>query len=290
MASSDDETRQEQANREVVASVKEFLGGPHEGRDGWTFEFGEHLESNWGAVYAGALAAGMLTVARGATPERSPRSLHVQIIRSVPRGTAYATTEVRHEGRTVATVEVDLYDGRRKPAAIALVTMVTPDAVAAEYHNTTATPWRLRKTPAEIPEAFLAPVQRSLRMLGQDAGGYVAAHAENVGPNVDGTLPPTVTITIPWDELEFTGPEAACLAADPVVTGSVIESFVPLDVAGPNADLSLRFTTAPATPQVRAVGTMVSVQHGTATVAIEVQAGAQLLAHGLSTSLLLPPK
>ena len=35
--------------------------------------------------------------------------------------------------------------------------------------------------------------------------------------------------------------------------------------------------------------TVLSVQHGTATVALEVQAGDNQLAHGLATSLLLPP-
>ena len=50
--------RQEQASRAAVASVKAFLGGPHAQGDGWSFDFGEHLESNWGAVYGGALAAG----------------------------------------------------------------------------------------------------------------------------------------------------------------------------------------------------------------------------------------
>lgn len=68
----------------------------------------------------------------------------------------------------------------------------------------------------------------------------------------------------------------------------MIQTFVPVDVLGPNSDLSLRFTTAPATRVVQTSGTVLSVQHGTATVAIEVQAGDQQLSQGLSTSLLLP--
>src|SRR5436190_5446625 len=57
----------------VLRSVREFLGGPTPDGDEWCFEFGEHLQSNWGAVYGGALAAGALTVARLAVRDRSPR-------------------------------------------------------------------------------------------------------------------------------------------------------------------------------------------------------------------------
>jgi len=86
------------------------------------------------------------------------------------------------------------YDERSKLAAIALVTTVTPSAVAAGYHNTTATPFDVRTTPFEPLRARV----------------------------------------------------------------------------------------------VQTSGTVLSVQHGTATVAIEVQAGDQQLSQGLSTSLLLP--
>jgi hypothetical protein len=74
------------------------------------------------------------------------------------------------------------------------------------------------------------------------------------------------------------------------VATAVLQTCVPVEVVGPNADLSLRFTTAPATRVVLTSGTVLSVQHGTATVGIEVQAGEHHLAHGLSTSLLLTPR
>src|SRR4051794_26920694 len=74
---------QQDITRSVVHAVKDFLGGPISDGDEWCFDFGEHLQSNWGAVYGGALAAGALAVARSATPERSPRSMHIQMVRSV---------------------------------------------------------------------------------------------------------------------------------------------------------------------------------------------------------------
>ena len=134
----------------VLASVHGFLGGPTPEGDEWCFDFGQHLESNWGAVYGGALAAGTLAIARSVAPDRSPRSLHLQIVRSVPRGRAFATTRMRHTGRTVATVEVDLYDERRKLAATALLTMVTPGALFAQHHLTAAVPFDM--TPDPTPQ------------------------------------------------------------------------------------------------------------------------------------------
>jgi acyl-coenzyme A thioesterase PaaI-like protein len=280
---------QQDVTRAVLDSVHDFLGGPTPDGDEWCFEYGEHLQSNWGAVYGGAVAAGMLAVARSATPERSPRSIHIQMVRSVPSGRAFATATVRHPGRTVATVEVDLYDERRKLAAIALLTMVTPDAVAGEYDCAVAAPpFRLTEVPMGespiITEEWNAPIVAALEM---DMREDVTVRAENVRPSVDGSLSGAGQCTVPWDSLELTGPEAACLVADSVVAVPTLQSYLPSDALGPNPDLTLRFTTAPATRVVMAAATLLSVQRGTTTIGIEVQAGDNQLAHGLATSLLL---
>jgi acyl-coenzyme A thioesterase PaaI-like protein len=281
-------SKQEVVTREVLESVRSCLGGPTPDGESWCFEFGEHLESNWGAVYGGAVAAAMLSVARCAGPACSPRSLHVQIVRSVPRGRAHAEATVRHAGRTVVTVQVDLYDSRRKLAATGLATLVAPDAVVGELHDTSATPFDVRTTPNPLP--IRTPIHDSLRMIREEDGLSLRAWGENVRPNVGGTKSPIGTITVPWDSLESTGPEAACLAADPLVGMAVYWSGLPHEVLAPNTDLSLRFSTAPATRVLETSGTVLSVQNGTATVGIEVQAGDQQLAHGLSTALLLPPR
>jgi acyl-coenzyme A thioesterase PaaI-like protein len=282
---------QHDVTRRVLDSARDLLGGPTLDGDEWCFEFGEHLQSNWGAVYGGALAAGMLAVARSALPERSPRSLHIQIVRSVPSGRAFATATIRHGGRTVATVEVELYDERRKLAAIALLTMVTPDAVAADYdHSVAAPPFRLTESPYDarntIPGAGVAPIIAALKVnvFGSED---TRLRADNVRPNVDGSAAAVVECTLPWEDLEYTGPEAACLIADLAVAMPVEGSFISVEDIGPNADLTLRFTTAPATHVITAASTMLSVQRGTATIGIEVQAGGNQLAHGLATSLLL---
>jgi acyl-coenzyme A thioesterase PaaI-like protein len=279
---------QQNVTRAVLDSVHDFLGGPTRDGEEWCFEFGDQLHSNWGdVVHGGAVAAGMLAVARAAAPERSPRSMHVQIVRSMPSGPAWATAAVRHPGRTVATVEVDLYDQRRKLAAIALMTMVTPDAVAAEYdHAAAAPPFRAIEVPLPpVPESRIAPITATLQMAtrGEDVG----LKAKNVRPSVDGSVAGLLECVVPWDDLEPTGPEAACLLADAAVGLAFMDSYIPLEHVGPNADLTLRFSTAPATRVIAASSTMLSVQRGTATVGVEVQAGDNQLAHGLATSLLL---
>lgn len=280
---------QEDVTRAVVAAVQEFLGGPTPDGDGWRFDFGEHLNSNWGAVYGGALGAGTLAVARAAVPDRSPRSLHLQIVRSVPNGIAHATATIRHAGRTVAAVEVEMLDARGKLAVLALATMVTPEALAAEVHDTAADRFRRRPRALALDGGFLAPVQRSLQMLTEENGEFVGSFAENGRRSFDGALPPIGRITIPWDDLEPTGPEAACLGADAMIVAPLMYTTVPNELIGPNPDLTLRFTTAPAAREVLTAGTALSLQHGSATIALEVQAGDQQLAHGLATSLLLAP-
>jgi hypothetical protein len=232
---------QQDVTSEVLRSVHDFLGGPTPDGDAWRFEFGEHLHSNRGAVYGGALAAATLTVARAAAPGRSPRSQHIQMIRSVSQGPAYATAAGRHSGRTVATVEVDLFDARDKLAAIALVTMVTPDALAVDYHDTTASPFALLLTRYEFE--VTAPLQQTLNMLRERDGHGHRAFGQNVRRNVDGTMSPVGIITVPWNELELTGPEVGCLGADAIVNAALMGTFVPLEVLGPT--LISRFVSQP---------------------------------------------
>ena len=105
-------------------------------------------------------------------------------------------------------------------------------------------------------------------------GEPVMLTADNVRRSVDGSMAFIGECTLPWEGLEFTGPEAACLAADARIGPAIMRSSVPLDVIGPNVDLSLRFTTAPATRVIQAASMVLSIQHGTATVGLELHAPA----------------
>jgi acyl-coenzyme A thioesterase PaaI-like protein len=277
---------QDDVSRLAIAAVREFLGSTQPDDDSWTFQFGEHLVANWGGVYGGAVAASVLTAARGAAPARAPSSLHIQFIRSVQPGTVRVETAVRHAGRVVATVQADLYEPRDKLAATALITMVTPEALAAEYDDTTADALVIARG-AQLEDTAIAfsdqaPVVRALGMHRPEQRWI-----ENRPASVTGTPSGSIELVLPWTDLEHTGPEAACLAADPANGAPIFIAFRDRGITFPNSDLSLRFTTAPARREVKACGTLVSLQRGTATVTIEVQAGDQQLAHGLSTSLLI---
>ena len=189
----------------------------------------------------------------------------------------------------MATLQVNLRDHRDKLAVVGLVTMVTPEALVAELDDTSVEPFRRQERTVQLTAGFTAPVQRSLQMLSdlQDDGSFVATFADNRPRCIDGTPPPVGHITVPWDDLEHTGPEAACLGADAMTAPPILYSYIPNEVIGPNVDLSLRFTTARATREVLTAGTMLSVHRGAATVGIEVQAGESELARGLAVSLLL---
>jgi acyl-coenzyme A thioesterase PaaI-like protein len=274
----------------VLDAVRGFLGGPVPDGDGWVFELGDHLHSNWGAVYGGAIAAASLAVARAAAPEQSPRSLHIQLVRATPSGPTRASVRVRHAGRTVSTVEVDLHDERDKLTSVALVTMVATAAVANAHDNQAAAP-QFRTSTAPFEDAGIrAPVVDVLK-LGYWRDGALADDvvlvADNYRPAVDGTPAGVSTCTVPWDNLAETGPEASCLLADSLIGFSILQSELPTHVLGPNPDLTLRFTTAAATKVITGAASVLSVQRGTATTGLEVQAGDQQLAHGLATSLLL---
>lgn len=65
-------TARTDATEAALTAVHDFIGGPRAVADGWCFEFGHHLEANWGTIYGGALAGATLAVARIATPDRVP--------------------------------------------------------------------------------------------------------------------------------------------------------------------------------------------------------------------------
>jgi hypothetical protein len=82
-------------------------------------------------------------------------------------------------------------------------------------------------------------------------------------------------------------PIGACVTRPEIA--AVLKSRVPVETFGPNADLSLRFTTAPAARATETSGTVLSFQHGTATVAIEVQALWTILADEFEMERIIAP-
>ena len=257
-----------------TGGVAEFLGA-RAGEDGTVeFALGEHLHGAFGGVFGGAVAAACVFAARPAAPERRPFSLHVTFLRGLSTPTCRATAAPVASGRTVTTVGVDLTDEAGKPAARATVTFAAGEALhdlsdggrvavpdLAPYDD---------GTPVPITEFFDPPIVKVMqpRMVGTPAGGY--AHA----------------MRIPWDR-PGAAAEAACMAADfcvGVPVGAALRGeFVPM----PNPDLSVRFLGDAASDVLVGVGRLGRVDRGIAGTAVEVWDGTDLLAIGLSSTVLL---
>jgi acyl-coenzyme A thioesterase PaaI-like protein len=271
----------------AFSNVAEFLGGPTRcADDAWSFEFGPHLDSSWGGTYGGALAAAVLTVARALTPGRSPRSLHLQMMRQVGLGGARATGVVLHQGRTVTTVEVRLLERNGKPAVHGLVTLVDPVVLARNLDFSTTEPVEIRRAPLDENAYAVTPIVTTLRMPTAHELWEVA----DAPPHITGRASCASPVVTPWRERDHTGPELACVVADLCNGAAIVSALPPQDqaIAFPNSDLSLRFIAEHAPPEAIGVGALLGVRDGTTIVDIRVQAGHRQLGHGLSGSILMP--
>lgn len=268
-------------------TVQEFLGGPHAVNSGWRFDFGEHLASAWGGTYGGALAAGCVALARRAAPGRSPRSLHMQLMRKVPLGVVSAHVRQLYAGRTVTTVQVQVLDGRDRVAVQSEVTLVDTQALARQETYVTAPAIRVVAEPRSDRHPNVAsPVARVLGLKPMDW-----LRTPDLPPAITGNDSYVGVGRAPWSDQTRTGPELACVMADVCNGGAIVHGLPPgaeYRYAFPNTDLSLRFSALPGAAEVTGVGTLLCVHEGTTIVGIRVQTEAGQLAHGLSGSILAP--
>lgn len=93
-------------------------------------------------------------------------------------------------------------------------------------------------------------------------------------------------VQTPWDH-DGASAETACLPGDLCVGPPVAMSMSGEDVTHPNPDLSMRFCGEVTTDVVVGVGRTVRADGGVASVSIEVYSANDLVAIGISTSLLL---
>ena len=134
---------QRPVNEAAVAAVRDFLGGPSSKGDDWTFDLGEHLSSNWGAVYGGHRGGRGGPGAAGGARSRAAQCPFADGPVLAVRDSRGDRT-VRHGGRVVTTIEVELFDARQKLAAVGLITAVLPDALAQGYSNSDTPPFEVR--------------------------------------------------------------------------------------------------------------------------------------------------
>jgi acyl-coenzyme A thioesterase PaaI-like protein len=259
--------------RTVTAPTPDrFLGAERRGPGAFRFALGNHLHGAFGGVFGGVVAACALRVARDLTPGRVPASIDVRFLRALA-GQAEAQGELVHEGRSLATVSVDLHDGEGRVAARAAVGLVAPGALAA-LDRPGAPPPPLAPDGARdwrSPTGTSIPIVASLhpRILGAGEWGIATG------------------LFVPWAEGDG-GAEAVCMAADMCVGPPVAAALRGTWVPHPNPDLSLRFAAVqPNGGELVGVGRLEVVAGGLALVRIGVWRGGRLAGVGVSCSLLL---
>lgn len=256
----------------VGTTVDAFLGTERQGPGAFKFGLGEHLHGAFGGTFGGVVAACAVRVARDLAPGRVPISLDVRFLRGLT-GAAEAESTLLHEGRSLATVSVDLRDGHGRPAARATVGLVAPGELhplereAGALPNVDGAQARAWQAPAGVA----IPIVATLSPYAASAGEWGVATG----------------FRVPWEDAGA-GPEAVCLAADMCVGPPVAAALGGRWLPHPNPDLSLRFAgVQPEGSEVVAAGRLEGVAAGVALVRIAVWRGGVLAGVGVSCSLLL---
>lgn len=257
--------------------VLEFLRGTPAGNGEWHYDLGRELHGAFGGANGGVVGATCVSAARSLSPGRAPASLDVRFIRGLTEGTARVVPVMLHEGRTLSIVNVDIFDAKGKLCTRATVSLANLEALEPFEHAGFAgapqgwtsydqgKPWAKPGSGVEVP--LIGTFDP--RLVGNDDRGYATE------------------VKVHWDE-PGTCAEAACIAADISVGPPVGSALGGKPIPIPNPDLTLRFCAEPPLPK-----TMISacrleyISRGIASTRIEVRAGAQLVAIGVSTTTLL---
>ena len=248
----------------------EFLGA-EPGDDGTSrFTIGEALHGAFGGAFGGVVAAAAIMTARSVAERRRPAALDIRFLRSLPAGTATATPTVLHAGRTLSCVSVDVTTADGRLAARATVSLVADTALASVDRPDDERPAPSYDEGRSWPPVG-APIIETLepRTVAWPERGEAVA------------------LRVPWDDVEQTSAEAACLPGDMCVGPPVVFEPACRGLAHPNPDLALRFAAPITSSEVIGLGRLERVCHGLATVAVEVWSGGHLVAIGASTSTLL---
>lgn len=249
--------------------------GARPGEDGsWRFDIGLELHGAFGGAFGGVVAAATIMAARSVVDGRRPAALDIRFLRGLPAGTATVMPTVLHAGRTLACVSVDVSTEDGRLAARSTVSFVNGDALAPVNGSS----------------------DRTVELPAYDEG----RSWPRVGAPIIETFDPrtiawpergeAVALRVPWDDLDDTSAEAACLPGDMCVGPPVVFEPACAGLAHPNPDLSLRFAAPVTSHEVVGVGRLERVNDGLATTAVEVWSAGGLAAVGVSTSTLLAPK
>ena len=256
----------------------EFLGARPDGDRSWLVAIGRDRHGAFGGAFGGLLSACCVLAARSAAPQREPVSLDSRFLRAVPAGEARFVPTVIHAGRTLVCVSVDAFDKGGRLAFRGAVSLVSPGSLQHRDHQGESASF-----PAPPPWAGGRPWPR----IGGDGAPIVdTLEPRAVARDERGEA---TALRVPWDEPGH-GAEAACLAADMCVGPPVAGAFPGDPTPAPNPDLSLRFAGAATGAEVVGYGRLERMAGGVAVVRVEVWSAAELVAIGVSCSLLVGPR
>lgn len=257
-------------------NLLEFLQGEPNG-ESWRFRLPRALHGAFGGVNGGVVAAVCLVAARSRAPGRVPMALDVRFLRGLASEGARVVPTVLHEGRTLSTVSVDVFDEREKLCTRGTVTLANSKALEAFDDD----------GQAGRPVGFLAYEQG--RPWPQPKGPAGAPLVDTFGPRMVADDPAGIAtaVKVLWEE-PGTCAEASCIAADISVGPPVGRALRGRTIPIPNPDLSLRFAAEGKVPQWLVAQTRLErIQGGIALTRIEVRREAELVATGISTTTLL---
>lgn len=252
--------------------LAEFLGARVTDA-GTSFEITRDLYGAFEGAFGGVVAVCCLVAARAEEPDRRPVALDCRFLRGLQAGRVEARTSVIRRGRRLSLIEVRVHDERDGLAAMALASFVEPGALHPLSDDQMVRPG------ASVTYAEASPFQ--LRRSDAPIVGTLGPRLKLTDPGLLSTV-----LQVPWDE-PGTAPEAACLVADMAV-GPPLERELADDwVPHPNPDLSLRFVGEDSQSEVAGVARLERVGAGLAAIRFEVFSGAELLAVGCASALLL---
>jgi acyl-coenzyme A thioesterase PaaI-like protein len=253
----------------------EFLQGDRSGDGTWRFAVGRERHGAFGGAFGGLLAACTVHVARSAADGRRPVSLDTRFLRGLPAGHARLVPTVVHAGRSLTCVGVDVLDERDRLTTRSTVYLVAPDALQ----------------PLEHPGEGLGPpegVRWEEGIPWRDPPGMEVPIVTTFAPRQVGRGDRGIgtALRVPWDE-PGAAAEAACLAADMSVGPPVAGAFPGSPTPAPNPDLSVRFAGQEVATEVAGWARLERIDGGLAAVRIEVWSGDDLVAIGVSCSLII---
>jgi acyl-coenzyme A thioesterase PaaI-like protein len=256
-------------------TAAQFLAGKDDGSGGWIFTIGRERHGAFGGAFGGLLGACSVHAGRSLVPGRTPVAMDTRFLRGLPAGDARFVPQLIHEGRSLACVNVDVFDEEGRLTTRTLVSFVTPDALKNRDHPGAAgsgpgvkswadgKPWRHPPgTTVPIIDTF------SPRAIGRDERG-------------DG-----VALPVPWGGPGH-GAEAICMAADISVGGPVAGAFRDDPSPAPNPDLSVRILSDEVGSEVASFARLERIASGVALVRMEIWSNGALVGAGVCSSLLV---